>query len=476
MKSIINELVKQGPRWYSEKELCLLRPSIDAYGLVPEKLFNGHRPPFLLYRNGNNDKGGRYNVSGSAAGSAVYSPTLIAFALMSKNEPLEGLQINLTKLSEDTGINNSELEKIFGVLPGLYNADYVPVQHTPLLAEYARLEEATKNKGNGSTNIKNSLIAFARRIALLERKSEILERIDDTEELKDFLMSDSRFSEPAVKKQKSRIVSKSPGELDATDIDWYTQINLTEQAKMSQNVFKAMHNPTFFSYVEELSHTLRVKERKDIDARNELVANYRAYVVDVAVNQLHLSAAADVQILQEVISTANVEMILAAERFDPWRGNKFLTFIKPRLRGAMLNYLESERAGSGTSFKHLKKLVSLEELVDGMKEEGLSVTNTDLSAYNIGDYRDDTFVHSNCEKRIQLEAVKKAFGGLKEKEQKVIKMVFFDGERTGDVAEKMGCSDSYVSRIKEKGIQTLRRRLCANGWRDELIPAKVGQR
>ena len=98
--------------------------------------------------------------------------------------------------------------------------------------------------------------------------------------------------------------------------------------------------------------------------------------------------------------------------------------------------------------------VSLQDPI-GMDSEGNEITLIDV----LGTDADE--VHGHVERRVSLEAVRKLVDhGLRGRERMVIRMRYglADGRvyAQQEVAQKLGISRSYVSRIEKKAMERLR--------------------
>ena len=113
--------------------------------------------------------------------------------------------------------------------------------------------------------------------------------------------------------------------------------------------------------------------------------------------------------------------------------------------------------------KKYSREVSLYEPI-GVDKDGETVSLVDVIELDTRDALDDMILRQDI--REQYEAFHKC---LKPSEQKVLRMRYgLQGEREytqREIAERMGISRSYVSRIEKKGIDKIRAELSSRGSR-----------
>lgn len=154
--------------------------------------------------------------------------------------------------------------------------------------------------------------------------------------------------------------------------------------------------------------------------------------------------------LDELLSFAREGLLHAATRFNPNLGD-FLPYANIRIRGAIIDGLRTQ--GHLTRNRHAA-LDAEEELgrhighletfsVDGVMHLGAEPATPD----------------EELERAELLHLTQKALGALSFREQELLRRHYFEGERFDHVAEELGISKSWASRIHTKALGRLARSL-----------------
>ena len=211
-------------------------------------------------------------------------------------------------------------------------------------------------------------------------------------------------------------------------------------------------NDTDYVYGTPLPHPFTLEEEKerimryargDEEARKELIEHNLRLVVYVA-----KKFEGSVPDQSELISIGAMGLIKAVNNFDPQKNIKLATFASRCIENEILMYLR----------KVVRKIceVSLDEPIntDG---EGNELLLCDV----IG--TDPEEIAQEAEKRSEIEFLYKSMEKLNEREKMILQMRYgLNGqeERTQkEIADMLGISQSYISRLEKKVLSKLKKDL-----------------
>jgi RNA polymerase sigma-B factor len=201
---------------------------------------------------------------------------------------------------------------------------------------------------------------------------------------------------------------------------------------------------------------------------------------------------------EDLRQVATIGLINAVDRFDPERGNDFLSFAVPTITGEVRRYFrdatwslrvprrlkELHTALTAASARLGQQLgrsprpselaaelkVPIEEVYEGLRvgyaynseslDEAASGTENRMSVSNQLGVEDDDL--STVEDR---EALYPALAKLPEREAKIVVMRFFGNMTQSQIAERIGISQMHVSRLLTQSLQMLRE-ILADGAAD----------
>ena len=197
--------------------------------------------------------------------------------------------------------------------------------------------------------------------------------------------------------------------------------------------------PRPLSAKEEGECLMKVKQG-DEQARNRLVEHNLRLVAHVIKKYY---AAADDQ--DDLISIGTIGLIKAVSTFDPDKGSRFATYAARCIENEILMYFRSR--------KKCAQDVYISDPIDTDKN-GNSLSLIDMIA-------DDSSVSETIELKLSCE---KLCSLIKEKldrrEQEIVILRYGLGGHTPlaqrEVAERLGISRSYISRIEKKALEKLR--------------------
>ena len=227
-------------------------------------------------------------------------------------------------------------------------------------------------------------------------------------------------------------------------------------------------------------------------SKDQLVVDYLPHVKRI-VQRIAVHVPAHVEV-DDLINAGIIGLIQAAERYDPTRDNKFITYAAFRIRGAVLSELRSrdflsklnrrkareientylylekkfgrkardeevaEELGlSLNEFYRIKKIasisfISFEEIGYTSKED-----QKRLMSYLISDDTEDALTLTRLN---ELEkSVANAIGELSEKQRIVISLYYWDELTMKEIGKTLDITESRVSQIHSQAIGRLRRKL-----------------
>lgn len=214
---------------------------------------------------------------------------------------------------------------------------------------------------------------------------------------------------------------------------------LTEMFSVFLSVSPSQSFPPPLDPKEE--HTLFLKAKNgDEKARNKLIEHNLRLVSHIVRKYYAASPNPD-----DLFSIGSIGLVKAIDSFDPKNGARFATYSAKCIQNEILMYFRSQ--------KKLGAEVSINETID-TDRDGNPLTYGDIisSEDNIAETIDRKI---KCEKAFEYIKTK-----LGERERRIIVMRYgLDGSRPltqREVADSLGISRSYVSRIEKSILTELR--------------------
>lgn len=216
------------------------------------------------------------------------------------------------------------------------------------------------------------------------------------------------------------------------------------------------------------------KKTHDKKIRDELVSRY-IYIAKILASK---SSVYGVE-FDDLYQVACIGIILAVERFDPYRGIQFSTFLAPTVTGEIKRFMRDKARAIRMPRNLYETLVKAEaekknsgNLTIPELSERLNISEKTLrDAYAAGDavhidsiddfsaehsldtgYNDSGF--AVIESRDFLEY---CISQLSDKEKEVFSMRFIDGRTQKDTASKIGTSQMTVSRLEQKIVEKIKK-------------------
>jgi RNA polymerase sigma factor for flagellar operon FliA len=240
--------------------------------------------------------------------------------------------------------------------------------------------------------------------------------------------------------------------------------------------------------VPELLESPRVVEKSDSPEVLERFSSGLG-LVDIVARQIMrtLSGAAE---LEELLSFGREGLWDAARRFDPSRGVPFRGYANFRVRGAIIDGVRSSARLSRRTHERLNGLQAAARVSEGAHEDlaaprapgsgpaeaeqalgdHLAAMATAMAAGLIaptahGDDGERTLVATSEDPEeaygaAQLRgAIQEAIGELPREEAELVRRHYLEGARFDHVAEELGLSKSWASRLHTRALTRLAKRL-----------------
>lgn len=194
---------------------------------------------------------------------------------------------------------------------------------------------------------------------------------------------------------------------------------------------------------EEEEALLLKRKNGDVDAKNQLIERNLRLVVYIAKKFDNTGIE-----LEDLISVGTIGLIKAVNSFDMDKKIKLATYASRCIENEIL--------------MHLRKVVRRKYEIS--LDEPLNV-DSDGNELLLGDVlgTDSDMVYNDIEGGIERELLKKAITKLSKREQEIVALRFgLDGAEEvtqKEVADLMGISQSYISRLEKKIIVRLKKEI-----------------
>ena len=192
---------------------------------------------------------------------------------------------------------------------------------------------------------------------------------------------------------------------------------------------------------EEENNTLLLHKQGDVNAKNLLIEHNLRLVVYIS--KKFDNTGIDIE---DLISVGTIGLIKAVNSFDMDKKIKLATYASRCIENEIL--------------MHLRKVVRRKNEVS--LDEPLNV-DSDGNELLLGDVlgTETDMVYNDAEENVEKELLKKAIKKLSSREQQIVSLRFgLDGKQEvtqKEVADLMGISQSYISRLEKKIINRLKK-------------------
>ena len=212
---------------------------------------------------------------------------------------------------------------------------------------------------------------------------------------------------------------------------------------------------------------------RDAHSRSELIEHYLEFARMIAARLYKLRANNAVS-FDDYLQYARTGLIEAVDRFDPARGVRFESFAGLRIRGAILNGLESETEQAAQQKVHglsaiTERLESLRvgtparerQSLDGWVNAVVSVAIGVLLESDEEDHPADDNVVANPYASVELlflrRRLKSSIHLLSPREAKIIELHYFEHQEFQLIAQQMKISKGRVSQLHAQGLAKLQK-------------------
>jgi RNA polymerase sigma-B factor len=225
-------------------------------------------------------------------------------------------------------------------------------------------------------------------------------------------------------------------------------------------------------------------ESPNIDTRNEIVSRY-LYLAEFA-SKKFLNRGVE---YDDIYQVASLALIKAVERFNPDRGVKFITFAMPTIVGEIKRYFRDKGStiriprrvyesyqkvnhAREYLFHELQRAPRVPEIAFylNISEENVLEIMESWNVYNMNSFDQNVFDDSDLEmhetigweegdfERIEnRDFLNKSLDRFNETEKLFIKQRYFENKTQREIAEKLGVSQMYVSRLEKKVINRFKK-------------------
>lgn len=224
------------------------------------------------------------------------------------------------------------------------------------------------------------------------------------------------------------------------------------------------------------------RETRDEDLRNRLVVQYSPLVKFVA-GRVRSGLPSSVD-QSDLISDGVFGLIDAIERFEPERGLQFQTFAVPRIRGAIIDGLRSMDWVPRSVRSQVREVTHAQAALEARlgraaddaevaEEVGISrrelrdlyskVSFTSVASFDEAGLTDDLAGEAleATEDEDTRRVLRTAIAGLRERDQVILALYYFEGLTLGEIGTVLGVTESRVSQLHTRATLALRGHLTA---------------
>lgn len=152
--------------------------------------------------------------------------------------------------------------------------------------------------------------------------------------------------------------------------------------------------------------------------------------------------------IEDLISIGSIGLIKAVNTFDPDKNIKLATYASRCIENEILMYLRRNN--------RTRSNISIDEPLN-VDWDGNELLLSDILG------TDSDIVSKNIDNEVDIELLKEALGKLSERERKIMELRYGltpYGEKTQkEVADMMGISQSYISRLEKRIIMRLKKEI-----------------
>jgi len=228
---------------------------------------------------------------------------------------------------------------------------------------------------------------------------------------------------------------------------------------------------------------LRYYNTKNVADRNEIVKKY-LYLAEI-ISKKFLNRGVE---YEDIYQVACIALIKAVERFRPDKGYKFVSFATPTIVGEIKRYFRDKSSTIRIPRRiyevYQKVNIARDELAQklnraprvdeiaahlNMKEETILEIIESWNAYNMQSFDQTVFDDDDIELHETIGSVDSAFERIENRdflekslkrfndtEKEFIKLRYFNNKTQKQIADRLGVSQMYVSRLERKVLERFR--------------------
>jgi len=227
----------------------------------------------------------------------------------------------------------------------------------------------------------------------------------------------------------------------------------------------------------------RYSRDKDLTTRNEIVSRY-IYLAEI-ISRKFLNRGVD---YDDIYQVACVALIKAVERFSPDKGFKFVSFATPTIVGEIKRYFRDKSSAiriprriyevyqkvnlaKDQLSQELRRTPKVDEISAylNIKSETVLEIIESWNAYNMQSFDQNAFNDDDLElhetigdddstfERIEnRDFLEKSLSKFNDAEKEFIRLRYFNKKTQKEIADRMGVSQMYVSRLERKVLDRFR--------------------
>lgn len=186
--------------------------------------------------------------------------------------------------------------------------------------------------------------------------------------------------------------------------------------------------------------------------------------------------------VEDLVAFGYAGLLQARERFDPSRGVQFKTFAYYRVRGAVLDGIRKMAYLPRRAHEKLRAAAAADDVLEATGEEHAATPpearGIEGATERLGDAigkltasfviaavgQEDTAPEQSSPEATLLRSeakarVREALASLPERELALVRGFYFEGRQFDEVAEELGISKSWASRLHGKALGQLKKAL-----------------
>lgn len=229
---------------------------------------------------------------------------------------------------------------------------------------------------------------------------------------------------------------------------------------------------------------IKYRDNPTVENRNEIVNKY-LYLAEI-ISKKFLNRGIE---YDDIYQVACIALIKAVERFSPDKGVKFVSFATPTIVGEIKRFFRDkastiriprriyeayQKVNSARDhlYQELQRAPRVDEIASylNISEETVLEITESWNAHNIQSFDqtiysdDDVEFHETIgvddrtfEKIENRDFLEKGLSRFNETEKEFIRMRYFNNKTQKEIAEKLGVSQMYISRLERKVLDKFRK-------------------